>query len=54
MKKFKVVSIDLFGTLVELRSIRYNVWQEFLKDKFTRELADRYWDRASDMVFQYI
>jgi FMN phosphatase YigB (HAD superfamily) len=54
MRVFKVVSVDMFGTLVDVNSIRHTVWKLFLKDRYTPELADMCWDRASDMVFQQI
>jgi len=54
MKEFKVISVDMFGTLVDLAGIRHDVWQIFLKDKYTPQKADKYWTHASDMVFKYI
>jgi len=51
---FSVVSIDMFGTLVNVGSIRHAVWQTFLKDGYTTELADEYWDRVGDLLFQLI
>jgi len=52
--EFKVVSIDMFGTLVDIDSIRHAVWRTFLKDRYTTELADEYWDRAGDLLFQFV
>jgi FMN phosphatase YigB (HAD superfamily) len=54
MREFKVVSIDMFGTLVDVNSVRHDVWRTFLKAMYTTELADKYWTHASDMVFKYI
>jgi 2-haloalkanoic acid dehalogenase type II len=49
-----VVSIDMFGTLVDIGSIRHVVWRIFLKDGYTTELADEYWNRATDLLFQAV
>src|SRR3972149_7087439 len=54
MKKFKAVSVDMFGTLVDVNSVRHTVWRAFLGERYTSELADQYWNRASDMLFQHI
>ncbi|MFC1920801.1 HAD family hydrolase [Chloroflexota bacterium] len=52
MSKFSVVSVDMFGTLVDLGSVKHNVWREFLKESYTDDLAEEYWNRASELVFQ--
>jgi putative hydrolase of the HAD superfamily len=52
MNRFSIVSIDMFGTLVNLATVRHSVWREFLKEKYTDELADEYWFKASDYVFR--
>jgi FMN hydrolase / 5-amino-6-(5-phospho-D-ribitylamino)uracil phosphatase len=52
MKKYKVISIDMFGTLADTDSIRYRVWREFLKERYTDQLADTYWDRGNELVFK--
>jgi len=53
MADFKVVSIDMFGTLVDVDGIACDVWKTFLKDEYTVELAVKYWKRASELVFKY-
>jgi FMN phosphatase YigB (HAD superfamily) len=53
MPVFKVVSVDMFGTLVDVDTIAPNVWKAFLKDKYSAELAEKYWNRASELVFKY-
>jgi FMN phosphatase YigB (HAD superfamily) len=53
MREFKVVSVDMFGTLVDVNSVRHNVFRILLKNRYTPELADKCWDRASELVFQY-
>lgn len=42
----KIVSIDLFGTLVNVRQSRDAIWQVFLGKDYTEELGHRYWDMA--------
>ena len=54
MTEFRVVSIDMFGTLVDIDSIRHIVWRTFLKDGYTAELAEEYWSRVGDLLFQLI
>jgi len=39
MKQIKVVSIDMFRTLVDLESVEHVIWQMLLKDNYTVELA---------------
>ena len=51
---FRVVSIDMFGTLVDINSIRHAVWRTFLRDGYTTELADEYWNRVGDILFELI
>jgi FMN phosphatase YigB (HAD superfamily) len=53
MKKFNVVSLDMFGTLADLSSVKYLVWQQFLQDKYTKDLADEHWNLATDYLFEY-
>ena len=54
MTEFSVVSIDMFGTLVDIDSIKHVVWRTFLKDGYTAELAEEYWSRIGDLLFQLI
>jgi len=54
MKKFSIVSVDMFGTLVDTDSIAPSVWRTFLKDEFTEELAEKHWNRASELVYGYL
>ena len=53
MKHIKVVSVDMFGTLVDVSTRHHIIWQTFLKDKYSDELADKYWGRANEVLFQY-
>ena len=53
MRKPKVVSVDMFGTLVDLASIKRAVWREFLGDAYTNELADTHWNHATELLISY-
>jgi len=53
MMEFRIVSIDMFGTLVDVGSRKYAVWQTFLKEEYSEELAEKYWAQATDLLFQY-
>jgi len=53
MTNIQVVSVDLFGTLVDVDSIVHSFWRTFLQDAYTVELADKYWNRASELTFEY-
>ena len=51
-KNVKIISLDLFQTLISVdESIEY-VWREFLKENYTEEFAAKYWDRANAIVFK--
>jgi FMN hydrolase / 5-amino-6-(5-phospho-D-ribitylamino)uracil phosphatase len=56
MKKPKIIiiSIDVFQTLVMLEEGRDFIWKQFLKSKYTDELAEMYWNRATDILFKKI
>jgi FMN phosphatase YigB (HAD superfamily) len=51
--EFKIVSLDMFQTLVDVNSIRYETWKRILKENYTVELADRCWIEANKLVFDY-
>jgi FMN hydrolase / 5-amino-6-(5-phospho-D-ribitylamino)uracil phosphatase len=48
----RLISIDLFQTLVRLDGTRDQTWKLFLKDRYSSELARKYWDRTSEILFQ--
>ena len=54
MIDLRVVSVDMFGTLVDIGSRKYTVWRTFLKERYSDELAEEYWARATDLLFQYM
>jgi HAD superfamily hydrolase (TIGR01509 family) len=47
----KLISVDLFQTLVRLDEGRDQIWKQFLEERFTVELAQQYWDRTSEILF---
>ncbi|MFC1533190.1 HAD family hydrolase [Thermodesulfobacteriota bacterium] len=53
MSRFKIISIDMFQTLVNVECRKSIIWQTILKDNYTPESADEYWKRANELVFGY-
>jgi FMN phosphatase YigB (HAD superfamily) len=52
IQNIKIISLDLFQTLVSVdESIEY-VWREFLKENYTEEFAAKYWEKANEIVFE--
>lgn len=41
--RYKVLSFDMFQTLVDVNAQKYTVWAEILKDGYTVEKADMLW-----------
>jgi HAD superfamily hydrolase (TIGR01549 family) len=48
----KIISIDLFRTLVDVDLSVASVWKTFLKDKYTQDLGLQYWNRATEIVLK--
>lgn len=48
----KLISVDLFQTLVRLDETRDQAWQLFLGDRYSSGLARQYWDRTSEILSQ--
>lgn len=53
MRKFDVVSIDLFQTLVSIDSRRHHIWEALLGERYSESLADEYWALTSKVVMEY-
>jgi len=49
----KIVSSDMFQTLVNVNSRKEAVWEIFLKDQFTTARAEAYWDLSTQLLFDY-
>ena len=52
MKKYNVVSVDMFGTLANVSSTRELVWKGILKDFYKQDLAESCWDRTTELLFE--
>jgi len=48
----KIISLDLFQTLISVNESIDYVWKEFLKENYTDEFAGKYWDRANEIVLE--
>jgi FMN phosphatase YigB (HAD superfamily) len=46
ISNIKIVSVDLFGTLVNVQQSRDTIWRVFLGKDYTEELGHKYWDMA--------
>ena len=53
MKRIKVVSIDMFRTLVDLESVEQISWRMILKDKYTVALAKECRAHAGNSWLKY-
>ena len=49
----KLVSLDVFQTLVNVSSIKYKVWKIFLKKSYSAKLAEELWDLATKKLVAY-
>lgn len=54
MNELKVVSVDMFQTLVDVNSRRYEVFKSILDDKFNEEFADECWNAANSILSRCI
>ena len=54
MTNIKVVSIDMFRTLVDLKSVEQLIWHMILKDKYTVALAEECSAHAGNSLFKYL
>jgi HAD superfamily hydrolase (TIGR01549 family) len=52
ISNIKVISIDLFRTLVDIDLSVESVWKIFLKEKYTPDLGLKYWNRATEIVLK--
>ncbi len=53
MRKFNVISVDMFGTLADLSNVHHLVWREILGGKYNSSLAEEYTDRASAILSKF-
>ena len=47
----KVISTDLFRTLVKVDENRGFIWRTFMGETYDNEIAQKYWDRATEILF---
>jgi len=49
----KVVSIDMFQTLVNVKSRSRHVWRRILGEKYSERLAEEYWLLTTRLIFKH-
>lgn len=54
MRGIKVISLDMFQTLVNLRSRKESVWRRILKDSYTEEKANLYNDISMKNIMKIL
>ena len=52
LTNIKIISIDLFRTLVDVDRMIETVWRIFLRDDYRSELAREYWDRGTEILME--
>ena len=52
LKNIKIVSVDLFRTLIDIDPTPKTIWQKFLKDNFPDEISRKYWHRADEILWR--
>lgn len=53
MNKFKIVSLDMFQTLVDVNSRRHHVWKRILGEAYNEQFVEECWSEANKLVFGY-
>lgn len=53
MRRFDVVSIDMFQTLVSIDSRRHHIWRTLLGERYSESLVEEYWTLTSKFVMEY-
>ena len=51
-KNIKIVSVDLFRTLVDIEPTSQTIWRNFLRDKYPPELSKQYEQRADEIIWK--
>ena len=54
MTRFKVVSVDMFRTLVDLASVENRIWPALLGDNYSPRLAEECGAYAGNSLFEYM
>ncbi|MFZ5966405.1 MAG: HAD family hydrolase [Bacillota bacterium] len=50
MRDYKVISVDMFQTLVDVSSRRHEVFKRILEDLYNKELAEECWEEANKIL----
>jgi HAD superfamily hydrolase (TIGR01549 family) len=53
MRRFAVVSIDMFQTLVSIDSRRHHIWRALLGERYSESLAEEYWALTGKVVMEH-
>lgn len=51
--KYKIISFDMFQTLVDVNARKHVVWKEILNEKYTFENAEKLWNDTLDYHYEY-
>jgi 2-haloalkanoic acid dehalogenase type II len=51
--KYKLVSFDMFQTLVDVESQKYEVMKAVFGEAYTKETADQLWEDSNNYVYAY-
>lgn len=52
MQNISIISVDMFQTLVDVGSRRHHLWQRILEKQYSVQLAEKYWNRATELIFK--
>jgi len=52
MRIFKVISLDMFQTIVDLNTRRDVIWKKILEERYTKELQEEYWVTINGYIFE--
>ena len=53
MAEIEMISVDMFQTLVDISSRRHTFWKQLLKERYSENLAETYWQLTSVYVLDY-
>lgn len=51
--RYSIISFDMFQTLVDVNTQKYSVWAEILKESYTKEKADIFWEDMLKKLSEY-
>ena len=53
LQRYKLISFDMFQTLVDLTSQKTNILKKFFNDAYNVEIANQFWSDADEFVYHY-